>query len=501
MRVSRRTFLHSGALAVPALRFNKQASAALGSGKKTENRRLPRIRVNSDGHFLQTEDGQPFFWLADTAWELIHATTREECSYYLHTRARQGFTVIQAVALSEFDNFQTPNVLGLRPFEDAEFSQPSEAYFARVVEIVREAGSLGLYVALVPSWGDKLTAPWGMGPRIFRNDNLKAARSYAKYVATKLSGESNLLWILGGDRPPLVNGMRNEFLERMAKEAGFPKDQDWRPIWREFAAGLKEGWGAEPCITYHPQGGPESSSLFLQSEPWLSFNGMQSGHGSGHDVPVWEWIARDYQMQPAKPTLDLEPNYEDHPVNPWPTWDPANGYFRDWDVRKQTYRSVFAGGCGVTYGHGAIWGFAGPRNHAPLYPDRDWTDALQRPGGRQMIFLRGLVESRPYFRRVPDQKILRGDAGVGARHMQATRDREGKYAFVYFPDRDMAAHLDLASMATRKLRAWWYDPRTGVASLEGVEERDTFRSPSHGPDWVLVLDDPAVGFGLPGIGT
>lgn len=56
-------------------------------------------------------------------------------------------------------------------------------------------------------------------------------------------------------------------------------------------------------------------------------------------------------------------------------------------------------------------------------------------------------------------------------------------------------------MVTRKLRAWWYDPRTGVAGLEGVEERDTFRSRSHGTDWVLILDAPTAGFGLPGIGT
>jgi len=43
---------------------------------------------------------------------------------------------------------------------------------------------------------------------------------------------------------------------------------------------------------------------------------MQSGHGSGHDVPVWEMIAGDYALAPVKPTLDLEPNYEDHPYNP-----------------------------------------------------------------------------------------------------------------------------------------------------------------------------------------
>jgi hypothetical protein len=64
-----------------------------------------------------------------------------------------------------------------------------------------------------------------------------------------------------------------------------------------------------------------------------------------------------WNLLPSKPVLDAEPNYEDHPVNPWPKWNPENGYYRDYHVRKQTYRSVFAGACGVTYGHHSVWQF------------------------------------------------------------------------------------------------------------------------------------------------
>ena len=74
-----------------------------------------------------------------------------------------------------------------------------------------------------------------------------------------------------------------------------------------------------------------------------------------------------------------------------------------------------------------------------------------------MVYLRRLMESRPYFRRIPDQKMMQGDAGRGSQHLQATRDREGKYAFVYFPGSDMDVKLDLSAMATTKLKAWWYD--------------------------------------------
>jgi hypothetical protein len=453
---------------------------------------LPPITVHPEGHFLQTEDGRPFFWLGDTAWELIHRTTREECSYYLHTRAMQGFTVIQTVVLAEFNGITEPSALGEKPFINDDPKRPNEKYFDRVREIVDEAASDGLYVALLPTWGDKLTAPWGAGPRLFRLDNLDVAHNYARYLGKKLQGRTNVMWMLGGDRPPRLTRPHSESVPV----------QDWTPIWREIAAGLAEGWGQKPLILYHPQGGPDSSSVYLHNEPWLSVNGMQSGHGSGHDVPVWDRIARDYALTPPKPTLDLEPNYEDHPVNPWPRWDPANGYFRDLDVRKQVYRSVFAGGCGVTYGHHAIWGFVGKRYEAINHADRDWISALERPAGRQMIFLRELIESRPFFSRIPDQSLMIGDAGTGALHVQATRDKDGSYAFVYVPTSDLTVKLDLTKLQAKHLRAWWYDPRTGIGTLLGdvdAESGREFKSPSYGPDWVLVLDDPQAGYAPPGL--
>jgi hypothetical protein len=464
---------------------------------------LTAIRVHRDGHYLETDGGRPFFWLGDTAWKLIQRTTREECSYYLHTRARQGFTVIQTVVLAENDGLTKPSALGEKPFADNDPLRPNEKYFERVVEIVDEAASVGLYVALLPTWGDLLTAPWGDGPRVFRNDNLPVVRSYARYLGQKLKGRANVVWMLGGDRPARLDGSKpNQWPQTGATAAGFPADYDWTPIWREFAAGLAEGTGASPVCLYHPQGGEYSTSDSLPREPWLSIHGMQSGHGGGHDSPVWEWIARDYALAPAKPTLDLEPNYEDHPYNPWPRWDPATGYFRDHDVRKQTYRSVFAGGCGVTYGHHALWQFAGQRYEVINFADRDWVSALCRPAAQQMIFLRRLIESRPFFARVPDQSLIVGDPGKGGLHLRATRDRDGTYALVYFPLNDQSATIDLAKLRARRIRPWWYDPRTGVATL--LEEVDggrsrQFRTPPHGPDWVLALDDPARNYAPPGL--
>ena len=58
------------------------------------------------------DDGTPFFYLGDTAWELFHRLTFDEAEHYLRDRAAKGFTVIQAVALAELDGLHTPNMRG-----------------------------------------------------------------------------------------------------------------------------------------------------------------------------------------------------------------------------------------------------------------------------------------------------------------------------------------------------------------------------------------------------
>ncbi|HEY6976424.1 MAG TPA: DUF4038 domain-containing protein, partial [Chitinophagaceae bacterium] len=69
----------------------------------------------SDNHRYLLKNGKPFFWLGDTGWELFHRLTREESDQYLKHRAEQGFTVIQAVVLAEFDGLHTPNAYGNIP--------------------------------------------------------------------------------------------------------------------------------------------------------------------------------------------------------------------------------------------------------------------------------------------------------------------------------------------------------------------------------------------------
>jgi Protein of unknown function (DUF4038) len=140
-----------------------------------------QFRPSSNGHHL-LRDGKDFFWLGDTGWELFHRLNREQADQYLKTRSRQGFTVIQAVILAEFDGLHTPNAYGDIPLLNDDPATPNENYFKHVDYIINKAAEDGLVIGLLPTWGDKVTKSWGVGPVIFTAEN---ARIYGNWLGKR----------------------------------------------------------------------------------------------------------------------------------------------------------------------------------------------------------------------------------------------------------------------------------------------------------------------------
>ena len=83
-----------------------------------------KLEVSENGRFLQHENGKPFFYLGETAWELFHRLSLDETEMFLENRRQKGFTVIQAVLLAELDGLRTPSVNGELPLVDLD---PSKA--------------------------------------------------------------------------------------------------------------------------------------------------------------------------------------------------------------------------------------------------------------------------------------------------------------------------------------------------------------------------------------
>lgn len=429
-----------------------------------------RLQISANRRFLVRDDGTPFFYLADTAWELFHRLNRAEADLYLRTRAAQGFTVIQAVVLAELDGLSEPTPDGHRPLHDNDPTRPDEHYFRHVDWVVDRAAALGLTVGMLPTWGDKWI-PRGVGPVIFTPQN---AGIYGRFLGARYRNRP-IIWILGGDRPVETDAHLQ--------------------VHRAMAAGIREGDGGNHLMTFHPPGG-HTSADWVHTEPWLDFNMCQTGHH--RFAPNHEKIAADYSRVPTKPCMDAEPTYEDHPSG----HKIENGYVDEHAVRAAAYWALFAGAHGHTYGCHDVWQFWQPGRVAKTWARTPWRQALDLPGAWQMRHARALLESRPFLTRIPDRALVRSETHTGPDHIQACRDADGSYGMVYLPTGSPVV-VDGDRLTGDTLRGWWYDPRLGAAWLIGDVTRKAelpFIPPAsgYGNDWVLVLDDATHPFASPG---
>lgn len=430
-----------------------------------------RLRVSDNKHFLVFDDGTPFFYLGDTGWELFHRLSIGDAEKYLENRRSKGFTVIQAVVLAEFDGLNTPDINGDKPLTNNDLNTPNEAYFRYVDLIIKKAQEKGLFIGLLPTWGDKVDKKWGIGPVIFNKEN---ATSYGKWIGNRYKDFQNIIWIMGGDRE---GGGEN------------------KPVWEAMAEGIKSV-DKNHLMTFHP-GGERSSSEWFQDSKWLDFNMCQTGHGQRSYSIYKRIIVRDYDLKPAKPCFDGEPRYEDHPVN----WTPdVLGWFNDADIRQSLYWNLFSGSFGHTYGCHPVWQFLVPGREPIGLARHNWYDVVDLPGASQLIHARRLIESRPFLSRIPDQSLIVPAYYPETDFVVATRG-DG-YAFVYFPS-GWSAEINIFKIGAKSINAYWFDPRTGESKSLGNfpgEGTQKFTPPSggRGNDWILVLDDSSRNFKAPG---
>ena len=425
---------------------------------------MKKLTVHSGKRYFMWDDGTPFFYLGDTAWELFHKLTKEEIQRYLNIRKKQGFNVIQAVALSEMDGLTTPNAYGRFPLlkKDGYYdpTSPDEDdagydYWQHVDYAIRMAAESDIFIGLLPTWGDKYNLKQGTGPKIFNKYN---AYLYGKWIAGRYKNHWNIIWILGGDRP-LENKEHEKIIDEMAR-------------------GIREV-DQNHLITFHPSGA-HSSVEFVADKDYIDFHMIQSGHAlEAYDSYL---MLRNTAQKENKPYMDGEPRYEDHPA----CFKTEMGYF--WkadDIRHNAYWNIMEGACGHTYGNHSIWSFNTQRKE---YWPYTWKEVLEHEGANEVQYVKKLRLSRNYFDFHPAPELI-ADNAKGLAYQCAGKGSD--YAFIYTP-LGLPINANIEQMGSDMIKASWFNPRTGEEQVYKIlpAKNTCFVPPSYGPgnDWVLILD-------------
>jgi hypothetical protein len=435
----------------------------------------PELRVSENKRFLVTKRGDPFFWLGDTGWLLFTKLNREEAEKYFENRSQKGFNVIQVMVLHDVkkavNSYGDSALMNHRV--DQPLTTPGNAvddplqydFWDHVDFLIDLAHKKGLYMALVPVWGSNV-----------KNGSvtMQQAKKYATWLAERYKDKSNVIWLNGGD----IRG------------------SDSIAMWNTIGSTIRQICPRQ-LISFHPYGRTQSSKWFHR-EAWLDFNMFQSGHrrydqdtiGLAFGEDNWKYVADDYGKIPMKPTLDGEPSYEGIPQG---LHDATQPYWTDHDIRRYAYWSVFAGGCGFTYGNNAIMQFHKEGDLESAYGVKDkWVDALSAAGASQMRYLKLLILSKPYFDRIPAQDLIAGKQGEKYDYLIATRGKD--YAFLYTCN-GSSLNVDLRKMDLSSVKASWYNTRNGMYTKIGTYKANsiqTFDPPgekANGNDWVLVLEN------------
>jgi Protein of unknown function (DUF4038)/Putative collagen-binding domain of a collagenase len=393
------------------------------------------VKVSDSGRYFVDQKNAPVFWLGTTQWQLFREYSRDDARTIIEKSKSHGFAFIQVMLMGVGDGTK-PNIHGEKPWIDNNPLTPNEGYFKEVDAIVQIARENNINISM--------TIFHQRYRKFITKEN---ARAWARWIATRYKDVPTIVWSTTPEAKP-------EFV----------------PILRELAAGLHDGDGGAHLITFKPDPAPYSSS-FIHSEPWLSFDSMQTWKSVELIYPM---VTKDYNLKPIKPVLMAEGAYEhgsEYGFDVSPLW-----------IRRQAYYSYLAG-AHHTYGHNDSW---------RVLPT--WKQALDAPGAKQLGMLKKtFLDQKEWWHLLPDQSILAtGGNTTGQVLNLAARHKDGRWIMVYLGSKATFS-VDMSKLASGKpARAFWVEPTRGLQApiQQGFEPRGVqpFSSPDRWEDAILILE-------------
>ena len=375
------------------------------------------IGVSDNGRYFVNGEGEPWFWIGDTQWNLWRCHTPLEAAEILENRTRLGFSLVQVmlsgwgIGVPEDEVFHVPaaTVAG-EAYPDRNLGSPNEEFFSGVDGVVAEAARLGLEIMI------------GLDHPGLRLADLTSGRAWGRWVGERYGHHRHIVWVPSY----MIPDGRN------------------LPVIREIAEGIRESVGEGCLMTTHPDpADPYCTSGIAHGEQWLDFNTIQTW--ARFDC-IREAVRADHERTPAKPVVMAEGAYEE---------GKEYGYeVTPLIVRRQAYWTYLSGGH-HSYGH----------NHNWQVPP-SWREMLDAPGAAQMGVCRSALSRISWWNLVPDQSLLASPPGEGESLQVMARSADGDWVMAYLPGPGEATLRIRHALDSGRCRMTWIDPRTGETGAE-----------------------------------
>jgi len=380
------------------------------------------LSLSESGRHLTYADGKPFYYVADTPWQLLASLSLGETKSYIDHRSAQGFTALQLVATPwSFDDTAANwdfegqigqsrvNAGGFAPFafapnqepstKSVQFDQPIEDYWVHVDQVLDYMATQGMAAYFIPLWASNFSRD------VTTNDH----RVFGQFVGTRYKTQPNIIWVLGGD-------------EAKVSLSGY----------QAMGKGIREV-GAKQLMTMHPRSGRSSSNhLAAGSTGILDFHSIQA-RGTTEDM--LSLITQDHSITPSVPTFLCETWYEH---------DKMGGVFGIHQkgstpaFRAHYWAARLGGGFGEGYGAWTLW--------LNLF---DWETDIHRNGASEIATsMRSILEKIDWHRLTPTPTTLDG------LHLAKSSISDTTVGYLEKP---MAIPIDNFQDHT----ITWFDPSTG----------------------------------------
>lgn len=418
---------------------------------------LKRSRGN---YHMEHADGTPFFYTACTAWNGALKSTPEEWDTYLTQRANNNYNVIQFVTTQwrgcERDSEGEVAFIGSGRIEI------NPAFFQRLDKKVEEINAHGLMAAPVLLWALPFAEGRELSPGYYLPE--EEAILLARYLVARYGGHQ-VIWILGGD----------------GKYTG-EMEQRWKTIGRGVF-----GEKQPRLVAQHPHGVSWIGELY-KDEPWLDIVGYQSSHDNNARIVDWinkGPIAKQWDQLPARPLINLEPNYEE-----------IRFKITAKDVRNASYWSLMATPiAGITYGANGIWPWiqeqgelienhGNPGGRGPS----TWKQSIEFPGSLQIGYLSQFFQQFNWWELRPAQELLLEQPGQEFfNHFIGIIANPARSTILAYTPRQQ--QVKIRNRMNQAFTGQWFDPilnRYEAAAIT-YEEGYLIATPPQEQDYVLVL--------------